>query len=64
MRKLEKAGRARHTYKMGDDESNKDTFVTLEVGEKSAADSQTEFTGNASLRQMVCLLPAEGTAQQ
>ena len=51
MRKLEKAGRSRHTYKFGTDEAVKDTFVTLEVNANNGSThADTEFTGNASLR--------------
>ena len=60
MRKLEKAGRARHTYKVG--EEVKDTFVTLEVNPGDEATS-TEFTSNASLRQLLCLLPSDKAAE-
>ena len=65
MRKLQKAGRARHTYKLGEGDI-KDTFATLEIADenvKAATGECTEFTGNASLRQLLCLLPSEGGDQ-
>ena len=49
---MQKAGRARHTYKLGDGDV-KDTFATLEIADdkdQATTGECTEFTGNASLR--------------
>ena len=62
MRKLEKAGRKRHSYKLGEDK--KDTVLTLEIAEEGAeaqVGSANEFTEGAHLRQVLCLLPSDGT---
>ena len=56
MQKLQKAGRPRHTYKCG--KEIKDTYVTLEVAETQEKGG-SEFTENASLRQVLCLLPSD-----
>ena len=57
MRKLNKAGRQSHTYKLASDadSSVKDTFVTLEVagGEPSADNKKAEFTENAYQKQVL-----------
>ena len=57
--KLAKAGRTRHTYKMGS--TKNDTVVTLETGgqkQSQAAGSANEFIDCAHLRQVMCLMPA------
>ena len=64
MRKLQKANRTSHTYKLGEGDV-KDTFATLEIADENqqaaaGTGESTEFTGNASLRQLVCLLPTDG----
>ena len=65
MRKLEKAGRKRHSYKLGEDK--KDTVLTLEIAEEGAKaqiGSANEFTEGAHLRQVLCLLPSAGTSKK
>ena len=70
MRKLDKAGKKRHTYKLtGVETGKKDTVMTLEIaGENQKAVAQqgssNEFTENAHMRQVLCLLPSEAAAAE
>ena len=66
MRKLDKAGRTSHCYKIGstEDAEKKDTFVTLEINKQKAESDNNEFTDCSHLRQVVCLLPAEGANKE
>ena len=62
MRKLEKAGMKRHSYKTSGDDGVKDTVVTLEIAGKDGDQGDKEFTECAHLRQVLCLMPSEGGA--
>ena len=67
MRKQEKAGRSRHSYKLASSEGSdkKDTVLTLEVadGAKPSASTSSEFTDGAHLRQVLCLMPSDTQGQ-